>query len=82
MPSLYMYSNDDACICTCTHTGLRFITDKVQAFPMIGLRHQDESASTTGSTDSDGQEDNYEQGDNSYELHPLFGKGWKMTTTV
>ena len=59
------------------------MTDKVQLFPMIRLRHQDESASTTGSTDSDGQEDsNYEQGDNSYELHPLFGKGWKKTTTV
>ena len=63
--------------------GLRFMTDKMQSFPkVVHLRHQDESASITGSTDSDGQEDNYEQGDNSYEQHPLFDKGWEIGTTV
>ena len=61
------------------------MTDKTQSFQkVIRLRHQDELASTTGSTDSrsDGQEENYEQGDNSYEQHPLFDEGWEIGTTV
>ena len=60
------------------------MTDKIQSIPMIRLRHPEESASTTSSTDSDGQEDddNYEQGEKGYEQHSLFGKGWKMTTTL
>ena len=59
------------------NVGLKFVAGWP---PQLAMKRLDEDDTET-LTSSSGDDGNAEEGD-SYEMDPLFGKGWKMTSTV